>query len=51
LATFTFKGRLIPGSIGDVTVFEIDLDAVPAEAIGQVQVDHTIIDGRMVYSR
>jgi predicted amidohydrolase YtcJ len=45
------KGRLVPGMIGDVTVFETDLDTVPAGEIGQVRVDHTIIDGTTVYSR
>jgi hypothetical protein len=45
------KGRLAPGLLGDVTVFETDLDAVPADEIGQVRVDHTIIDGAIVYSR
>jgi predicted amidohydrolase YtcJ len=45
------KGRLVPGMIGDVTVFETDLDTVPAGEIGQVRVDHTIIDGKIVYTR
>ena len=45
------KGSLVPGMLGDVTVFETDLDAVPATEIGQVRVDHTIIAGTIVYSR
>jgi predicted amidohydrolase YtcJ len=45
------KGVLAPGMIADVAVFETDLDAVPALEIGSVRVDHTIIDGNVVYSR
>ena len=45
------KGVLAPGMIADVVVFETDLDAVPALEIGPVRVDHTIIDGNVVYSR
>jgi predicted amidohydrolase YtcJ len=45
------KGTLAPGMLGDVTVFETNLDGVPAGEIGQVRVDHTIIDGTIVYSR
>jgi predicted amidohydrolase YtcJ len=45
------KGTLAPGKIGDVAVFETDLDGVPATEIGSVRVDHTIIDGNVVYSR
>jgi predicted amidohydrolase YtcJ len=45
------KGTLAPGKIGDVAVFETDLEGVPATKIGSVRVDHTIIDGNVVYSR
>lgn len=45
------KGTLAPGMLADVTVFETDLDTVPAPEIGSVRVDHTIIDGTVVYSR
>ncbi|MEZ4532456.1 MAG: amidohydrolase [Thermomicrobiales bacterium] len=45
------KGTLRPGMRGDVTAFETDLDSVSADEIGQVRVDHTIIDGVIVYSR
>jgi len=45
------KGTLAPGMLGDVTIFEMDLDAVTAGEIGQVRVDHTIIDGNIAYSR
>lgn len=45
------KGRLAPGMLGDVTIFETDLDAVTAPEIGSVRVDHTIIDGNVAYSR
>ena len=45
------KGALAPGMLGDVTIFETDLDTVPANEIGMVRVDHTIIEGTVVYSR
>jgi predicted amidohydrolase YtcJ len=45
------KGTIAPGRLGDVTVFNTDLTAVPPEEIGRVQVDHTIIGGRVAYSR
>ena len=45
------KGTLAPEMLGDVAVFETDLDTVPAGGIGQVRVDHTIIDGNIAYSR
>jgi predicted amidohydrolase YtcJ len=45
------KGKLVPGMIGDVTIFGADLDDVLAREIGQVRIDHTIIDGTIVYSR
>jgi predicted amidohydrolase YtcJ len=45
------KGTLSPGMLGDMTVFETDLDAVDPADIGQVRIDHTIIDGTIAYSR
>ncbi|MBA2521031.1 MAG: amidohydrolase [Chloroflexia bacterium] len=45
------KGTLAPGMLGDVTVFETDLFAVPATALGEVKVDYTIVDGEVVYAR
>jgi predicted amidohydrolase YtcJ len=47
----TFKGTLKPGFLGDVTVFETDLRSVAPEAIGDVQVDLTIIEGNVAYHR
>ncbi len=47
----TIKGTLAPGMLGDVTVFETDLDSVATAEIGSVRVDHTILDGNVVYSR
>lgn len=45
------KGTLAPGMLGDVTIFETDLESAPAKEIGSVRVDHTIIGGNVVYSR
>jgi predicted amidohydrolase YtcJ len=45
------KGRLQPGMVGDVTIFETDLESVAPEEVGQVQIDATILDGQVVYER
>ncbi len=45
------KGTLKTGMLGDVTVFETNLQAVEAENMGEVEIDYTIIDGRVVFSR
>ena len=47
----TIKGRLAPGMIGDAVVFETDISAVDATEIGKVQVDMTVTDGHIVYTR
>ncbi len=45
------KGSLKPEMLGDVTVFETDLRRVPAEEMGQIQVDFTIIEGNVAFER
>lgn len=45
------KGRLAPGMLGDVTIYETDLRAVEATAIGSVQIDATVIEGTVAYQR
>ena len=45
------KGRLAPGMLGDAVVFETDISAVDATEIGRVQVDMTVTDGHIVYTR
>lgn len=52
-ATFeeSFKGMLSPGMAGDVAVFETDLEAVSPDQIGSVRIDHTILDGSLVFTR
>jgi predicted amidohydrolase YtcJ len=45
------KGTLAPGMLGDVTVFETDLHAVDPDALGGVQVDLTIAEGRIADAR
>jgi len=47
----TIKGKLAPGLLGDVTVFETDLRAVAPDEIGGVQIDYTIPEGRIAYAR
>ncbi|MGE3797831.1 MAG: amidohydrolase [Thermomicrobiales bacterium] len=45
------KGRLAPGMLGDVAVFETDLESLSPEEIATVRVDHTLLGGEIVYSR
>jgi len=45
------KGTLEPGKLADLVVLETDLRTVPPEALGQVRVDYTIVDGRLAYAR
>lgn len=47
----SIKGSLTPGKLGDVTVFETDLEQVTPREIGQVKIDLTIADGRVAYER
>ena len=45
------KGRLAKGQLADLVVLSSDLFAVPAAKLLDVQVTHTIFDGRVVYER
>ncbi|MEA2531197.1 MAG: hypothetical protein QOG89_2841 [Thermomicrobiales bacterium] len=45
------KGTLAPGMLGDVTVFETDLQGAAPDEIGDVQIDYTIAEGRIAYAR
>src|SRR5680860_418503 len=45
------KGMLSPGMVGDVAVFETDLETVSQDEIGSVRIDHTILDGSLVHAR
>lgn len=45
------KGRLTPGLLGDVTVFESDLFAVDPNDLAAVKIDLTIVDGEVAYAR
>jgi predicted amidohydrolase YtcJ len=47
----SIKGTLSHGKLGDVAVFETDLEQVAAEEIGSVRIDYTILGGEVVYSR
>ena len=44
-------GSLAPGNWADLTVFEKDLSAVPAEEWPGVAVEMTVIDGEVVYRK
>ncbi len=45
------RGSLEVGKLADVTVFDRDLLAIPADEILQAEVEYTIVDGRVVFER
>jgi predicted amidohydrolase YtcJ len=45
------KGRLAPGFLGDAALLSDDLPALPPQALFDVRVDATVVDGRLVYRR
>jgi hypothetical protein len=44
------RGTLQPGMLADIAVLDRNLDEVADEDFEQVRVDHTVVDGRIVYS-
>jgi predicted amidohydrolase YtcJ len=45
------KGTLAPGMLADIVVMSGDLFAAPAEKVKDFEVETTIFDGRVVYTR
>jgi len=45
------KGKIRPGYLADVAIFDRDLLTIPTEQIMQARVDVTIVGGRVVYER
>ena len=45
------KGTLTPGMLADIVVLSTDLFAAPIEKVKDFQVETTVLDGRVVYSR
>lgn len=45
------RGRLVPGMVGDVTVFDQDLRSLDPDRIITAKVDFTIADGQVVWDR
>ena len=45
------KGRISPGKLADVVVLSDDLFSIPPEKINDVQVDLTVVGGRVVYQK
>ncbi|MFD1911055.1 amidohydrolase [Halodurantibacterium flavum] len=45
------KGRLIPGQLGDVAVFDRDLFAISPEELLEARCDLTLLGGRVVHER
>jgi predicted amidohydrolase YtcJ len=45
------KGTLAPGMLADIVVLSKDLFAEPVKTVGDFEVETTIVDGKVVYSR
>ncbi len=45
------KGRLAPGMLADLVVLSMDVFAAPVEKVKDFEVETTVFDGRVVYSR
>ena len=47
----TLKGSIEPGKLADLVVLSEDISAIPAARLADVQVDMTMVDGVMRYTR
>lgn len=45
------KGSIVPGKLADLVVLETDLRDVDADSLADVQVDYTLLDGKIAFSR
>jgi predicted amidohydrolase YtcJ len=45
------RGSLVPGKVGDITIFDQDLRAMDPDTLMSAQVDFTIADGDVVWDR
>jgi predicted amidohydrolase YtcJ len=45
------KGTLTPGMLADIVVLSMDLFAVPVEEVKDFEIETTVFDGKVVYSR
>jgi predicted amidohydrolase YtcJ len=45
------RGRLAPGMVGDVTIFDQDLRAMDPDRITEAKADFTVADGEVVWDR
>ncbi len=45
------RGRLVPGMVGDVTIFDQDLRAMEPDTITSAKADVTIADGKVIWDR
>ena len=45
------KGSITEGKLADLAVLSEDITAIPPDAIRHVQIDMTILDGKIVYQR
>ena len=45
------KGSLEPGKRADIAILDRSLDGIDPEDIRNIQVDMTILDGKIIYSR
>ncbi len=46
-----FKGSIEPGKLADITILTKDLASIPSEDINNVQVEKTIINGKVLWTR
>ena len=46
-----WKGRLLPGYVADLIVLDRDIFTLPPEALLEVQVEMTMVGGRIVYQK
>ena len=46
-----WKGRLLPGYVADLIVLDRNIFALPPEALLEVQVEMTMVGGRIVYQK
>jgi predicted amidohydrolase YtcJ len=45
------RGSLEAGKLADITVFDRDLTAIPAEELLQAEVVLTVVDGRVIFEK
>lgn len=47
----SYKGSIEPGKVADLAVLNVNLTDLPVEEIKHIQVEKTILDGKIIYER